>query len=391
MSDPKTELSYILNHLGEDRETYFNAVVPPLVQTSNFAFQTVDAFAEAIADESTSIIYSRGNNPTVMQLNTKLAALEGTDTAITLASGSAAIATAVISQVKKGDHVVCIQHPYTWTFRLLDQLLGRFGVSYTLVDGRDLAQVEEAINDQTKLIFLESPNSMMMELQDLEAIAVLAKKHGIVTAIDNSYATALVQKPIAMGIDLVIYSATKYLAGHSDLVAGVICGPKHLMKDIFTGDFLTLGACISPFNAWLLLRSLRTLPLRIERSSRSVVEVIAFLEQHPAVEQVLFPFSEQSPQLELARKQMRMPMGLFSILLKTKEPHQIEAFCEKLQYFLMAVSWGGHESLVFPALAVRKAHPEAEIPVNLLRFYVGLEEPAVLIADLEAAFHILAD
>ena len=234
---------------------------------------------------------------------------------------------------------------------------------------------------------LESPNSLTFELQDLEAVASLAKEKGITTLCDNSYATPLNQQPIKMGIDLVVHSASKYIGGHSDLVAGVLCGSKEKISAIMQSEYMTLGGIVSPHEAWMMIRGLRTLQLRVEKSCTSTKEVVAFLEQQPKVEKMMFPFSDSHPQQELAKKQMNDCGGLFSILLKAKEMEEVENFCDKLDKFLLACSWGGHESLIFPMCALRdsKNYQHGEIPFNLVRFYIGLEEPETLIEDLKNA------
>ena len=219
------DLSYILNHLGEeDRARHRGAVAPPIYQSSIFAFDSVAAMREALHDELDRTLYTRGNNPTVEILRKKLAALEGAEDALLFGSGAAAIAAGVIACVAAGDHVVCVQKPYSWTRALLRDLLKKFGVTHSFVDASAIAQVENALTEQTRLIVLESPNTMTYEQQDLAAIARLAKQRGIRTLVDNSYATPLLQNPIALGIDLVAHSATKYLNGHSDVLAGAIVG-----------------------------------------------------------------------------------------------------------------------------------------------------------------------
>ncbi|MCB0644600.1 MAG: aminotransferase class V-fold PLP-dependent enzyme, partial [Phaeodactylibacter sp.] len=193
-------LSDILIHLGEERQNYFNAVSPPVIQSSNFAYNSLDAFRAAMANEQGHHLYTRGNNPTVEILRKKLAALEGTEDALVFGSGSAAIASTVISTVQAGDHIVCVESPYTWTKNLLQQFLQRFGVTHTFVDGTSMEQIESAIQPNTRLLYLESPNSLSFELQDLKACAALAKKHGILTCIDNSYASPIFQQPASLGI-----------------------------------------------------------------------------------------------------------------------------------------------------------------------------------------------
>jgi cystathionine beta-lyase/cystathionine gamma-synthase len=382
------DISYILNELGEERSNYFNAIAPPIVQTSNFTFTDVETMRRMVAQEYELPIYTRGNNPTVEILRKKLAALEGAEDALVLASGSAAIASAVIANVNQGDHIVSVAKPYSWTTRLMRDFLTRFGVTTTFVDGTDVRNFESAIQPNTRIIYLESPNTFTFELQDLAAVAVLAKSRGIVTMIDNSYSTPLFQQPIKLGIDITLHSASKYLGGHSDLVAGVICGSQEMMRKIFHSEYMTLGGIISPMNAWLMIRGLRTLPLRIERSSRTAAEVVAFLENQPKVRRVYYPFSSKNPQLELARRQMSACGGLVTISLETDQIQVVDQFANSLKRFLLGVSWGGHESLVFPASVGYSSGTTqpGDVGYNLIRFYIGLEEPEVLIADLKQAF-----
>ena len=258
-------LSYIINHLGEQRSDYRNAVSPPIYQTSNFAMPSIAAMREMLSDELNNSFYTRGNNPTVEILRKKIAALEGAEDALMVGSGAAAMATAVMTLVRAGQKVICVQKPYSWTRTLLSQLLPRFGVQCEFVDGTDPANFANAICPQTALIILESPNSMTFELQDLAAVAQLAKQHGVRTIIDNSYASPLFQQPLRFGIDLVVHSATKYLNGHSDVLAGAICGSAELIREIFQGPFMTIGPLLSPHDAWLMLRGLRTLPVRLQQ------------------------------------------------------------------------------------------------------------------------------
>lgn len=379
--------NFILNHLGEDHAQYFNAIAPPIMQTSNFLFETVADLRKAFEDEYGGYLYSRGLNPTVEMLRKKLAALDGAEDCLVFNSGAAAIYASVMSVVSAGDHIVSVQAPYTWAHKLFTQTLPRYGVMHTYIDGTDLANWQNAIQPNTKLFYLESPNSWTFELQDLEAVAGLAKKHGITTIVDNSYCTPIYQQPIALGIDMALQSATKYIGGHSDTVAGVLTGSHHHMKKIFNEELLTIGSAIQPFNAWLLLRGLRTLPMRLAHISITTRQVIDMLRQHPMVEQVIFPFDGGFPQYGLAKKQMKGACGLFTIILKHQSPQTIEQFCNRLQYIRMAVSWGGHESLIVPKIAGMK--PEAFDASNALhrscRLYVGLEEAGFLMADLQQA------
>ena len=313
------DLSYILNELGEERENYFNAVSPPIIQSSNFALKTVKDFRDALAEEFNFDLYSRGNNPTLNILRKKLAALDGAE---------------------------------------------------------------------TKLIFLESPNTFSYELQDLAAVAALAKSMGIYTMIDNSYCSPLYQRPIELGIDLAAQTATKYIGGHSDVVAGVVTGSRELIKKIFENEFMTIGPALSPHSAWLLIRGLRTLPLRIQRSFESTKVVTEWLQKHPLVDKVIWPFRADFTQYQLGQQQMSGCGGLFSFTLKDPALKKIETFCDSLQHILMAVSWGGHESLIIPSIAAIREEDYDAGPYNryqLIRMYVGLEDPEYLIRDLEQA------
>jgi len=381
------DLSFILNELGEERDLYYNAVAPPVLQTSNFAFHTVADLRKALADEYDANLYSRGNNPTVDMLRKKLAALDGAEDALVFGSGVASISIPIISLLNQGDHVVSVAKPYSWTVKLFETLLPRFGITTTFVDGTKIEHFEKALQPNTRLIYLESPNTMTYELQDLKSVADLARKNSIVTMIDNSYCSPLNQQPFLMGIDLVAQSATKFIGGHSDVVAGVVTGSRVMIKKIFDAEFLNLGGNISPMNAWLLIRGLRTIHLRLQRVCDSTRKVVDYLSTHPKIEKVLFPFHPSFPQFELAKKQMKDAGGLFSIILKARSAAEIEKVCHSLKHFLLAVSWGGHESLVFPAIAGQAVSDfDVDSPRHrLIRFYIGLEDPDYLIADLKQA------
>ena len=382
------DISYIINELAEDRENYFNAVAPPIMQSSNFVFNTVNDMRKAFADEYSTYLYSRGLNPTLDILRKKLAALDNAEDCLVFSSGAAAIFAAVLANVKAGDHIVSVNKPYTWAQKMFNNILPRFGVTTTYIDGRNIENFERAILPNTAIIYLESPNSWDYALQDLKAVAELAKAENIVTIIDNSYCTPIYQKPIDFGIDLVLQSATKYISGHSDTVAGVLSGNKIMMERIFNSEYMTIGSGISPFNAWLLIRGLRTLPIRLKHISESTIEIVKYLKAHPQVQSVLFPFDESFPQYELAKKQMQGACGLLTFIIKANTVQQIEKFCESLQHILMAVSWGGHESLIIPKCSgIEAIHFDAlNNEHRMMRLYVGLEEADYIKKDLEQAF-----
>lgn len=385
------DISQIINELGEDREQYFNAVAPPIIQTSNFTFRKVADLTKAFEDEMGGYLYSRGLNPTVDILRKKLAALDGAEDCLVFNNGAAAIFAAVLAHVKSGDHIVSVKAPYTWAQKMFDVILPRFNVSVTYIDGGRIENWQEATRSETSFYYLESPNSWDFAIQPLREVAAFARSRGIVTLIDNSYCTPLYQRPLEMGIDMAMQTATKYIGGHSDTLGGVLSGTHATMKRIFDSEYLNIGSGIQPFNAWLMIRGLRTLPARLERISRTAGIVVQYLRRHPKVEKVLYPLDDSFPQYELARQQMKGAGGLLTIVLKTGERQKIVQFCETLRHIMMAVSWGGHESLVIPKCAgipeadFSSVHPEH----RYVRLYTGLEEPDYLVADLEQALAVI--
>lgn len=383
--------SYILNEMGEEREEYFRAVSPPIVQTSNFAFAKVADLRKSFENEYATWLYSRGLNPTVEILRKKLAALDGAEDCLVFNSGAAAIFASVLANVKSGDHIISVRNPYTWARKMFDEILPRFQVTVTYVDGTDIANFAGAVQPNTTVIYLESPNSWFFDLQDLKAVAQLAKQHQIITICDNSYCTPLFQRPYEMGIDLVIQSATKYISGHSDTVAGVLSGSRSMIERIFNSEYMNIGSGIQPFNAWLLIRGLRTLPARLERITRTTATVIGFLQKHPRVEKVIFPLDPAFPQYELAKQQMSGACGLLTFIIRAEQCSTIETFCDSLKHILMAVSWGGYESLILPKCAgmPAEAFDPADSGQRSFRLYVGLEEADYIISDLSRGFEAI--
>jgi cystathionine beta-lyase/cystathionine gamma-synthase len=384
-------LSDILFHLAEDRENYYNAVSPPVIQSSNFVFKDLDAFRKMMTNELDNHIYTRGNNPTVKILREKVAALERAEDALVLASGCAAIAAAVIANVAAGDHIVCVKAPYSWTTVLMTKFLPRFGVETTFVDGTNLTEIEAAIRPNTRVLYLESPNTLTFNLQDLSACAAICKAHNLVSIIDNSHCSPIFQRPIEHGIDVVVHSATKYLNGHSDVVGGVICAKRTMIEKIFGIEYMTLGAIISPHDANLMIRGLRTLELRMHRTDESAKKVVAFLQNHPKIKRVYYAFSADNPQLAIAQKQMSGNGGLLSIETTAATIAEAEAFFYALKRFTFAVSWGGHESLIFPTVSLYGIENRSNPPVSFsfARLYIGLEDADWLIEDLNQALSVI--
>ncbi|HEY2348303.1 MAG TPA: aminotransferase class I/II-fold pyridoxal phosphate-dependent enzyme [Puia sp.] len=382
------DLSYILNELGEDRSEYFNAVAPPIIQTSNFRVNTVEELKKLFADEYSGYLYSRGLNPTVDILRKKLAALDQAEDCLVFNSGAAAIFVAVLSNVNAGDHIISVENPYSWVKRIFDLIFKRFGIETTYIAGTEIGQFEKAARPNSRFIYLESPNSWSFAIQDMAKVSDFAKRHNMITLMDNSYCTPLYQKPIPAGIDISMQTATKYIGGHSDTLGGILTGSRQMIKKIFDCEYMAVGSGIQPFNAWLLIRGLRTLDTRLDRITATTREVLKFLKSHPLVESVLFPIDESFPQYDLALKQMKNACGLISFFVKSKGREQIVRFCENLKHIMMAVSWGGHESLILPRCAgLENAEFDAGIREHrMLRLYIGLESAGYLIGDLDQSF-----
>lgn len=360
-------------HWGEDPERYLGAVVPPIFQNSLFTAPSVEA-------RTGRYLYTREANPTTDILNAKMAALEKTQAARSFASGMAAISAALLSQLKSGDHVVCVHNVYHPTRRLLQEYLHRFGVETTFVRGTEAAHFEQAIRPNTRVFYLESPTSLNFLLQPLKEVCALAKQHGITTIIDNTWATPLFQRPAEMGVDLVVHSATKYLSGHSDVIAGVVCASEPHIEAIHR-EMTLLGGIADPFAAWLVLRGLRTLPVRLHQHQQNALEVARWLSEHPAVNRVLYPGLPSHPQHDLACQQMQGFSGLFSFTLKQNRRETAVNVANALQRFHLGVSWGGYESLALPML-IEDYDGQSRWG---LRLHIGLEPPSLLINDLDRA------
>jgi cystathionine beta-lyase/cystathionine gamma-synthase len=382
MHDSDCSIETLITHYAEE-EKLKGAVVPPLFQNSLFLFERVQDLVDAMAHDPLGPPhhYSRISNPTLDVVERKIAKLEGTDRAKVFQSGMGALAAATISCVQAGSHVVLVDTVYGPHRKLVTEYLARFGVSHTLVSGLEIDEIREAIRPETSLICLESPSSLVFRLQDIRAVAAIAKERGIATMIDNTYSTPLFQQPAAMGVDLIVHSATKYIGGHSDVVAGVVCGSEERIRRLAVDEGALLGAVAAPFTAWLLLRGLRTLPLRMARHQATANAVAAWLETQPFVDRVLHPGLPDFPQRALVEAQMKGTAGLFSFVPKSEDRQQVLAFVDALQWFGIGVSWGGHESLAIPI----HVHPMSSDPHWVVRLSCGLEAPEDLIADLTQA------
>ncbi len=383
MLDPSAFASLITAH---DDGNFADAVVPPIFQTSLFTFSEYDEMIASYRGEKVRPIYTRGLNPTVRMFEEMLAKLEGAEDALGFASGMSAISASVLSFVEPGDRIVAVKHVYPDAFRLFGTLLKRMKVEVTYVDGRDEEAVAKALPG-AKVLYLESPTSWVMEAHDVGALAALAKKHGAISMIDNSWASPVFQRPITLGVDLVIHSASKYLGGHSDVVAGVVAGSKEMIARLKSEAYPYLGGKLSPFDAWLLIRGMRTLPLRMKAHQEAALTIARRLQELDVVETVCHPgLANRLP------NGLTGTSGLFSFIFK--EGVDIRAFADHLKLFKLGVSWGGHESLIVPGEVVlqQKAQPNSAhtfgIHARSVRLHVGLEGTEALWSDLQEAIAV---
>jgi len=379
--DPRVSDDTVLVH---DERHSMGAVVPPIYQTSVFTFESYQAMVDRFRGVSTQPVYSRVDNPTVSALLDKMCQLERGESAIAFSSGIAAISNTILGLVQSGDRIVCVKHVYPDTYRLLKSICKRFGVATDFVDGRDLAAIEKALPG-AKLLYLESPNSWVMQEQDLASIAKIAKASGVTTIVDNSWASPIFQKPLQVGIDLVVHSASKYISGHSDTVAGLLVGSKSIIDRLVLETTPYLGAKLSAQEASLLLRGLRTLPLRLQRHQESALLIAKRLVELNPVAHVHHPGLTPCDYSLLQGYG-----GLFSF--EVDDTIDIPRFCDSLSIFRLGVSWGGHESLVMPAevsinqAGEHSAAVEFGVSPRLIRLFVGLEDPEELWSDLCEAF-----
>ncbi len=379
-SEPFDLASMIVAH---DAGNYADAVVPPIFQTSLFTFADYDDMISSYRGEKVRPIYTRGLNPTVRMFEEMLAKLEGAEDALGFASGMAAISSTVLSFVEPGDRIVAVKHVYPDAFRLFGTILKKMKIEVTYVDGKDEEAVAKALPG-AKLFYMESPTSWVMDAHEVGALAALARQHGIVTVIDNSWASPIFQQPLKLGVDLVLHSASKYLGGHSDVVAGIVAGSKEMIARIKAETYPYLGGKLSPFDAWLLIRGLRTLPIRMKAHEAAAMTIARRLQAHPLVEQVCHPgLANRLP------AGLNGTSGLFSFIFR--EGVDIRGFADHLELFKLGVSWGGHESLIVPGEVVlqQKAQPNSAqafgINARSVRLHVGLEGTEALWSDIEAA------
>lgn len=365
------------------------SVSQPIYQTSTFRFDTMEEGARLGAGEGDGWYYTRYGNPTTRLFEERVALLEGGEDALATASGMGAISTAVLSAVEPGGHVVSPRAIYQATYTLFTEVLPRQGVEVTLVDGVELSAYERAVRPTTSLLYVETPNNPLMQITDIAAVAGLARSIGALTIADNTFASPYNQTPLALGVDLVAHSATKYLGGHTDVTAGVIVGRADAVRRAVP-TLRVLGPVLDPFASWLLLRGLKTLGIRVERHNQSAQRLAGFLAGHPMVERVFYPGLPSHPGHEVASRQMRGFGGMLSF--EVRGGFDAGVCCvEALRTATLAVSLGGAETLVtHPASTTSVSIPRAEreragITDGLIRVSVGLEDADDLISDFEEA------
>ena len=395
MKDIKNE-STILMHYGENKEEYQGAVVPPIYQNSLFTFKDWDDIDRAFDNPSNNCIYTRGNNPTALIAERKLAKLAGGEKAKLFTSGMAAISAAIMHCVKQNGHIITIKNTYGPANNFMGTYLKeKMNMEVTYISGNTVEEFRENIKENTCLIYLESPSSVVFSLQDIEGVAKLAREHGIKTIIDNTWATPIFQKPLEMGIDIEVHSCSKYIGGHSDIVAGVVIGSEKDLTEIFESEHALYGGKIAPFEAWLITRSLRTLPIRLKQHQENAMKVAKFLENHEKVKKIYYPGLESFDQYELGKKQMSGYTGLLAMDVDCNDVEKIKKFVNSLELFYIGVSWGGFESLVYaPAISyLKEMSPDKfeamGITLGSIRISIGLEEVDDLIEDLEQALQHL--
>jgi cystathionine beta-lyase len=382
----------LLVSAGRDPRAHQGVVNPPVYHASTIVFPTVaELHASQKKRDPRKTRYGRHGTPTTFALEEAIASLEGGAEAIAIGSGVAAITAVLTAFVKTGDHLLMVDTAYGPTRRFCDTVLKRFGVATTYYDPRIGGAIGELIRPNTRLIFLESPGSLTFEVQDVPAIAAAARKAGVVTAMDNTWATPLFFKPLAHGVDVSVLSATKYIGGHSDLMMGLITTTEAAYQPVRRAveDF---GGSAAPDDCYLALRGYRTLGVRLARHHENGLKLAQWLHQRPEVARVLHPALPQSPDHALWRRDFTGASGLFAIELKPVPEPALEAMLDGVDLFGMGYSWGGFESLILPAdpSHYRTAVPW-KAPGPLIRIHAGLEDPQDLIADLEAGFARLRD
>jgi methionine-gamma-lyase len=379
-------------HAGEEKFRLGTSVGTTIARTANFTFENTEEMKRWAEGKSSAYIYTRYGNPTLTVAEEKIAALEGAEAAVVAASGSAVISAALLSQLRAGDELISTRQLYGGSYKLLRDIFPRYGIVVRYVD-TDLAGIERLVTPRTKALYIETPTNPTLRLVDLHRAAHFAREWGILAVIDNTFATPVLQKPLQMGFNMVVHSASKYLAGHSDVIAGAAAGSAALIRDV-RANIIQLGGSMDPEAAFLLIRGMKTLEVRVERQCRSAMTVARFLKKHPKVARVHYPGLPSHPDHRLAKRQMRGFGAMLAFDLKGGPKAGLAAarrFCDRVRVFLLAASLGGVESLVI--LPIYTSHynmslaelAAAGVAPGTVRMSVGLEDPRDLVEDLRQA------
>jgi methionine-gamma-lyase len=377
-------------HAGRIDDKQFGSLATPLYQTSTFIFDNAKQGGDRFSGESEGYIYTRLGNPTTRQLELRVAALECMDDAAATATGMAAVSAALLTNLQAGDHMISSKAVYGCSFSLMNHIFKKYNIEVTFVDMTEPENIKAAIKENTKLIFLETPINPNLVVLDLEEICTIAKEYKLLSIVDNTFLTPVLQQPAKFGADIVVHSATKYLNGHGDVVAGIVCGSFEMINEIKMTTLKDIGATISPHDAWLIIRGLKTLPIRMDRHCSNAQKVAEFLEQHPMVNEVYYPGLKSHSGYKFIGKQMKAAGGVIAFELNTDLAGGT-IFIDAMELFSIAVSLGDAESLIqHPASMTHSPYtPEervdAGISDSLIRISVGLESVEDIIADLTQA------
>lgn len=378
-------------HLGYSSKDHLGSLNPPIFQTSTFVFNDVEEGRARFAGEQDGYIYTRIGNPTVKLLEERIAALEEAEGCVAFGSGMGAVSGVILALLKSGDHIISTDAVYGGTYSFFEMIQERFNIQVTMIDMTNPEEIRKHIQENTKMIYLETPINPTMKLVDLEKVAAIAKEIGAVTVVDNTFMSPYLQQPLHFGIDIVLHSATKYIGGHGDVIAGLVAGSKEKIDKIRKYSLKNIGSVMAPFDAWLLIRGLKTLAVRLDRHTESAMKIAQYLEQNPKVDKVYYPGLESFPQYDLAKKQMKAPGGLISFEVKGGLQAGIDLL-NQVELCQLAVSLGDAETLIqHPASMTHASIPrenrlEMGVTDGMIRLSVGLEDVDDIIADLEHAF-----
>ncbi|MCG7335534.1 methionine gamma-lyase [Sporosarcina sp. ACRSM] len=392
MKERENHKDTLVVHEGYEEAMHHGSLAVPLYQTSTFSFDTAIQGENRFAGMEEGNIYSRLGNPTVRVLEDRMTALENGEGTLAFGSGMAAVSSVLVHLTKAGDHILCSRGIYGCTFGLLGIMQRKYDISHDLIKMETEEDIESFIKPETVCIYVETPINPTMELVNLHAVVNVARRHGIRVVVDNTFCSPYLQNPIDIGADFVVHSATKYINGHGDVIAGLLVGnDKEEMESIRLTIQKDYGGIMSPFDAWLLLRGLKTLSVRMERHTANAEKLIRYLKGQKLVEEVFYPFDPENPQYDIAKHQMRAGGGLISFTVKGGKK-EAQLFMDHLALIKIAVSLGDAETLIqHPATMTHSSVPEDErlhmgISDSLLRLSVGLEHADDLIQDMESAF-----